>query len=238
MSMTARPTLDAQAVDHDMPVPGCQATGKLAGKAAIITDGDFGIGQKATAAYATGCTGVAAVFDQSVNDAAKTCRPVERQGLSVQADASSKAECTRAVAEAVMAPRQLDVLLAAFTGAPVDESEEADPRRISEVNVPGHVFTAQATLPHLERVGGCVIDTPRSTSLLGTSGAVLYPSAEGTVDVFTKSLAPERDENAIRDLGSFAMPKRAGQPEEITPAHVFLAAGAFVGPTGGFRGVD
>ena len=94
-----------------------------------------------------------------------------------------------------------------------------------------------------------------------------YSSTKGAVNVFTKSLALEpaekgirvnavlpgpfwtpaiatSDEDTVKSFGSFTMMGRAGQPEEIAPAYVFLAAGApFV--TGapievsvGFKSVD
>jgi NAD(P)-dependent dehydrogenase (short-subunit alcohol dehydrogenase family) len=48
----------------------------------------------------------------------------------------------------------------------------------------------------------------------------------------------------VKNFGSFTMMGRAGQPEEIAPAYVFLAAdapfmtGALLEVSGGFKSVD
>ena len=60
---------------------------------------------------------------------------------------------------------------------------------------------------------------------------------------WTPAIAAQ-DKGAIRDFGSFTMLRRPGQPEEIAPACVFLAAdasfstGALIESAGGFRAVD
>ena len=52
------------------------------------------------------------------------------------------------------------------------------------------------------------------------------------------------DKETVEKFGTFTMMKRAGQPEEIAPAYVFLAAdapfstGSLVETTGGFKATD
>lgn len=60
---------------------------------------------------------------------------------------------------------------------------------------------------------------------------------------WTPAIATQ-DANTIRGFGTFTMLKRAGRPEQIAPAYVFLAAdasfstGALPESTGGFRSAD
>ncbi len=90
-----RPAPAEQSADHDQPSPGRQAdmklqpdsdlssykvAGKLAGKAALITGGDSGIGRAVAIAYAMEGADVAIAFDTSDDDAAETARIVEGKG--------------------------------------------------------------------------------------------------------------------------------------------------------------
>jgi NAD(P)-dependent dehydrogenase (short-subunit alcohol dehydrogenase family) len=283
-----RPAPAELATDHDLPDPGLQkdmrlqphtelmsykAADKLQGKAAIVTGGDSGIGRAIALIYAKEGCDVAIAFDQSDEDAAETRRLVEAEGrrcVLLKGDVSIKTECERFVGETVTAFGRLDILVnnaAYFEGAPIDDITEDNLERIFRVNVFGYIYMAQATLPHLRKVGGCIINTTSSTAKLGKKGAIPYASTKGAIDVFTKSLALEvvadgvrvnavrpgpfwtpaiatSPQDVIKKFGSFTMMGRAGQPEEIAPAYVFLAAdapfttGAFVEATGGFKATD
>ena len=284
-----RPAPEEQAEDHDQPAPGDQArmrlqpdsdlsnykaAGKLAGKAALITGGDSGIGRAVALAFAMEGADVAIAYNHSEGDAAEIRRLVERHGrrcLALMADVTVEADRARLVAETVGAFGRLDVLVnnaAYFEGdGTLDQIEAEGLRLVFETNIIAYMLMAKAALPHLERVGGCVINTSSTTSILGKRGSLAYSSSKGAVNVFTKSLALElaergvrvnavlpgpfwtpaiatSGEETVRDFGTFTMMGRAGQPEEIAPAYVFLAAdapfatGTLLEVSGGFQSVD
>ncbi len=284
-----RPSPPEFAQDHDLPAPGRQAdmslqpdtdlsnykpAGKLAGRAALITGGDSGIGRAVALAYALEGADVAIAFNHSEGDAAETRRIVEaraRRCLTVMADVTVAADRRRLVEETVSELGRLDILVnnaAYFEGdGTLAELEEVGLRRVFDTNIIAYMLLAQAALPHLVKVGGCIINTSSTTSILGKKGSLAYSSSKGAVNVFTKSLALElaesgvrvnavlpgpfwtpaiatSSEETVRNFGTFTMMGRAGQPEEIAPAYVFLAAdapfmtGALLEVSGGFKSVD
>ncbi len=284
-----RPAPAEFASDHDQPAPGDQArmriqpdsdlsnyraAGKMAGKAALVTGGDSGIGRAVALAFAMEGADVAIAFNHSEGDAAETRRLIEAKGrrcLALMADVTVGEDRARIVAETAGAFGRLDVLVnnaAYFEGDGTLEEIEADGLRlVFETNIIAYMLMAKAALPHLERVGGCVINTSSTTSILGKKGSLAYSSSKGAVNVFTKSLALELAERGVRvnavlpgpfwtpaiatsseetvkRFGTFTMLGRAGQPEEIAPAYVFLAAdgsfvtGALLEVSGGFKSVD
>jgi NAD(P)-dependent dehydrogenase (short-subunit alcohol dehydrogenase family) len=284
-----RPAPAELAVDHDLPAPGREgamrlrpdsdlsnykAANKLDGKVALITGGDSGIGRAVALAYAMEGADVAIAFNHSEEDAAETRGLVEARGrrcVTLLADVTATEDRERIVRETVDLRGRLDILVnnaAYFEGdGTLAELAEDGLRRTFETNIIAYMLMAQAALPHLERAGGCIINTSSTTSLLGKKGSLAYASSKGAVNVFTKSLALEpadrgirvnavlpgpfwtpaiatSDEETVRNFGSFTMLGRAGQPEEIAPAYVFLAAdasfvtGALLEVSGGFKSVD
>jgi NAD(P)-dependent dehydrogenase (short-subunit alcohol dehydrogenase family) len=285
----SRPSPPELAQDHDLPAPGRQAdmrlqpdtdlsnykpAGKLIGKVALITGGDSGIGRAVALAYALEGADVSIAFNHSEGDAAETRRMIETRGrrcLALMADVTVAADRQRLVEETVSQLGRIDILVnnaAYFEGdGTLPDLEEDGLRRVFDTNIIAYMLLAQAALPHLERVGGCIINTSSTTSILGKKGSLAYSSSKGAVNVFTKSLALElaekgvrvnavlpgpfwtpaiatSSEETVRNFGTFTMMGRAGQPEEIAPAYVFLAAdasfmtGSLLEVSGGFKSVD
>jgi NAD(P)-dependent dehydrogenase (short-subunit alcohol dehydrogenase family) len=258
----------------DSDLSNYKAAGKLEGKVALVTGGDSGIGRAVAIAYALEGADVAIAYNQSDDDAAETCRMIEARGrrcLTLIADVTVQADRQRIVQETVSQLGRLDVLVnnaAYFEGdGTLAELEEAGLRRVFNTNIIAYMLMAQAALPHLQNVGGCIINTSSTTSILGKKGSLAYSSTKGAVNVFTKSLALElaekgvrvnavlpgpfwtpaiatSSEDTVRNFGTFTMMGRAGQPEEIASAYVFLAAdasfvtGALLEVSGGFKSVD
>lgn len=119
--------------------------------------------------------------------------------------------------------------------------------RTFEVNVFSCFVLTKAVLPYLQ-YGDCIINTAATAAYEGSRQLIDYSASKGAVVSFTRSLALSLAEAGIRVNGvvpgSFWTPlqpagqetgqirtlgidnpmRRAGQPFEIAPAYVFLAA--------------
>ena len=233
-----------------------KAAGKLQGKRALITGADSGIGRAVAIAFALEGAQVAILYNENDADADDTRRMIEdRSGTChvIKADVRSKAACEAAVAETVKAFGGLDILVndAAYQkaqeGGLLDISEE-QLRRTFETNIFGYIFMAQAALPHLQAVKGCIVNTGSIVGMTGNPLLIDYCATKGAIHAFTRALALNLGEKEIRVNAVVpgpvwtpnipgTMPKREvetfghevalarpGQPEELAPAYVLLAS--------------
>jgi NAD(P)-dependent dehydrogenase (short-subunit alcohol dehydrogenase family) len=234
--------------------PDYRGSGKLKGMVALITGGDSGIGRAVAVLYAREGADVAIVYLASTDDAEETRRAVEKEGrqcLLIQGDVKETAFCKEAVEKTVAEFDRLDILVnnAAFQEH-AESLEDITDERMWETfntNIMGYMRMARAALPHLKQ-GSCIINTGSVTGLRGSKKLLDYSATKGAIHAFTMSLASNLIEQGIRvnavapgpvwtplnpadqsadkvkEFGKQTDFKRPAQPEELSPAYVFLAS--------------
>jgi NAD(P)-dependent dehydrogenase (short-subunit alcohol dehydrogenase family) len=187
-------------------------------------------------------------------DAVETKRHIEAEGqrcILIPGDVRDPQFCKHAVQEAVQAFGRLDILVnnAAFQEH-ADSLEDLTEERFDltmKTNIYGYFHMAKAALPHLKQ-GASIINTGSVTGLAGSKKLLDYSATKGAIHAFTMSLASNLIEKGIRvnaiapgpvwtplnpadqspdkisEFGASTDMKRPAQPEELSPAYVFLAA--------------
>jgi len=234
--------------------PDYRGSSKLQGKTALITGGDSGIGRAVAVLFAREGADVAIVYLDEHADAAVTKGCVEAEGrqcILISGDVRDATFCRDAVQQTVEAFGELDVLVNNAAYQQHAESLEAlSKERFDETlktNVYGYFHMAQAALPHL-KAGSAIINTGSVTGLEGSAKLLDYSTTKGAIHAFTKSLASnlldkgirvnavapgpvwtplnpaDRSGEEVKDFGKHTDMKRPAQPEELSPAYVFLAS--------------
>jgi NAD(P)-dependent dehydrogenase (short-subunit alcohol dehydrogenase family) len=229
-------------------------SGKLRGKAALITGGDSGIGRAVAVAFAKEGADVAVVYLDEHEDAEETRRLVEAAGtrcLLLHGDIGREAFCRVAVQRTVDRLGRLDVLI----NNAAEQHPEEDPARISAEQVERtfrtNIFAAfhflRYALPHLGK-GASIISTTSVVAYRGSPHLIDYAATKGAQLGFTRALALALADRGIRvnavapgpiwtpliaatfppgkvaSFGSNTPMGRAGEPDEVAPAFVYLAS--------------
>jgi NAD(P)-dependent dehydrogenase (short-subunit alcohol dehydrogenase family) len=184
-------------------VVGCQ---KLAGKAAIVTGGDSGIGRAVVLHFAREGANVAVVYLEETKDAEETRRQAEAFGakcLLIRGDVRREAFCRRAVERTVKEFGRLDVLVNnAAEQHPQKSLGDIDEKQLDatfRTNIYSMFFLTKAALPHLrEQEGATVINTTSVTAYRGHETLLDYSATKGAIVTFTRSLSQMLAPDGIR----------------------------------------
>ncbi|MEX5264791.1 SDR family oxidoreductase [Kocuria sp. CPCC 205258] len=241
------------------PVPDCgehsyRGSGKLAGKAAIITGGDSGIGRAAAIAYAREGADVLIAYLEEDDDAQDTARWVEeagRRAVLVRGDLSDPAHCRAVVDRAVQEFGRIDVLVsnAAYQMSrdSLDEISDEEWDYTFRLNVGAMFHLTKAAVPHMPP-GSAIIGSSSVQSDQPSPQLAPYAATKAAIANFSAGLAQMLGEKGIRvnsvapgpiwtplipatmpaeKVGAFGddVPLgRAGQPAELAPVYVLLAS--------------
>lgn len=231
-----------------------QGSSKLKGKTAIITGGDSGIGRSVAIYYAKEGANVAIVYLNEHDDAQRTKELVEAEGvkcITLAGDVGEEDFCQKVVVETINAFGSLNILVNnAAEQHPQDsllDITATQLERTFRTNIFSMFFLTKAALPHLKS-GDSIINTTSITAYKGNETLLDYSSTKGAITSFTRSLSQSLATQGIRVNGvapgpiwtplipaTFDSEKvsqfgadtpfgRAGQPNELAPAYVYLAS--------------
>jgi NAD(P)-dependent dehydrogenase (short-subunit alcohol dehydrogenase family) len=226
----------------------------LAGRRALITGGDSGIGRAVAAAFAKEGADVAIAYLAEDDDAAHTASLVSAAGrrcVLLPGDLADATHCTTVVTRTVDELGGLDILVnnAAYQAPQQSLTEISDDqwRRTFAVNIDSFFRVTKAALEHLPD-GAAIINTASVNGLRGNKTLIDYSATKGAILAFTYALAQSLAERRIRvncvapgpvwtPLIPATMPQdkvesfgghtplgRPAQPDEIAPSYVFFAA--------------
>jgi NAD(P)-dependent dehydrogenase (short-subunit alcohol dehydrogenase family) len=229
-------------------------SGRLAGKVAIITGADSGIGKAAAIAFAREGADVVIAYLEEEDDAQNTRQLVEDAGRTAvlfAGDLSQAAQCRALVERAVAEFGRVDVLVhnAAFQRTHDDildiDDEEWD--HTIATNLSAYFYLVKAALPHMAS-GSSIIATSSIQSDTPSPQLLPYATTKAGISNMTASLSQLLGERGIRanvvapgpiwtplipstmpadkvaEFGADTPLGRAGQPAEVAPVYVMLAS--------------
>ncbi|MFB7640311.1 SDR family oxidoreductase [Peribacillus butanolivorans] len=234
--------------------PEYKGSSKLKGKTAIITGGDSGIGKSVAIYYAKEGANVAIAYLDEHQDAKTTKELVEKEGqkcLLISGDIGDEAFCQDVVKKTVDEFGGLDILVNNAGEQHVQTSildiSAEQLEKTFRTNIFSMFHLTKAALKHLKK-GSSIINTTSITAYQGNPKLIDYSSTKGAILAFTRALSNSISKDGIRvngvapgpiwtplipasfgeeDVAKFGQNTpmgRAGQPEELAPAYVYLAS--------------
>jgi NAD(P)-dependent dehydrogenase (short-subunit alcohol dehydrogenase family) len=231
-----------------------RGTGRLAGKAAIVTGGDSGIGRAVALAFAREGADVLISYLNEEQDAEESCRLVRdagRKAVAVAGDISQEEHCRQLIDRAFREFGKLDILVnnAAFqrTYQDIQEISAEEWDYTFRTNIYAMFYLCKAALPRMSE-GGAIINVASIQAYQPSPNLLAYASTKGAIVTFSKALAEMAIERGVRvnvvapgpvwtplipstmpvertsEFGKDTPIGRPAQPAELAPSFVFLAS--------------
>lgn len=184
--------------------PRYRGSGRLAGKVAIITGADSGIGRAVAALYAREGADIAIVYLLEDEDAAETKRIVEGEGqraIMIRGDIGARTFGDEIVARTLEAFGKIDIIVnnagEQHPDKDIADISEDQLCRTFQTNIFGMFFLVQAARPHLKS-GAAIVNCTSVTMYQGSSELLDYSATKGAITAFTRSLSENLVGEGIR----------------------------------------
>jgi NAD(P)-dependent dehydrogenase (short-subunit alcohol dehydrogenase family) len=231
-----------------------RGSGKLAGKAAIITGGDSGIGRAVALAFAREGADVLISYLNEHDDAQETARLVEEEEkrcVLVAGDLADPRYCRGLIKRCIEEFGRLDILVnnaaQQMTYTSIEDIPDQDWDRTLAVNLSSMFHLCKAAVPHMKE-GSSIINTSSVNSDKPKPTLLPYATTKGAIANFSAGLAQLLGEKGIRvnsvapgpiwtplipstmpkdqveSFGKDTPLKRPGQPRELAGIYVLLAS--------------
>jgi len=231
-----------------------KGSGRMAGKATIITGADSGIGRAVAIAFAREGADVLIAYLDEHEDAQETARHVEEAGqkaVLLAGDLSKREDCYALIDKAVEEFGRVDVLVnnAAFqmNHETLEEIPDDEWDYTFATNITAMFHTCKAALPHMPK-GGSIINTSSINSDQPVPTLAPYAATKAAIVNFTASLAQLLGPRGIRansvapgpvwtplipatmppdkveSFGTDTPLGRPAQPAEMAPVYVMLGS--------------
>ena len=229
------------------------APDRLAGKAALVTGGNTGIGRAVALAFAREGADVAVCHIAREAEAASLVdeiRGLGRRAFALHADVTREDEVVALFAAVTGQFGHLDIVVSnagVQRPQPIIEMDVADWDRMIGVHLRGAFLCSREAARHMmPRRSGRIITLCSQLGYIGRENYTAYSAAKGGIIAFTRALAKELAPHGILvngvspglvDTGfdplsaevkaahAASLPlKRLGTPEDMTSAFVFLAS--------------
>jgi NAD(P)-dependent dehydrogenase (short-subunit alcohol dehydrogenase family) len=185
-----------------------KGSGRLAGRKALITGGDSGMGRAAAIAYAREGADVAInYFPNEEPDAQEVIALIKaagRKGVAIPGDLRDEAFCRRLVEESVSQLGGLDIVVSNAGRQQARQSildiSNEDFDATMKTNIYAPFWIIKAALPHL-KPGSCIIGTTSEQAYDPSADLYDYAQTKAATMNYVKSLAKQLGPKGIRVNG-------------------------------------
>ncbi len=191
--------------------------------------------------------------EKAAQEVVNTIRAMGSKAIAVRADVAQKEEVKKLIRAAMEEFQRIDILVnnAGFTRpAMMIKMEEDQWDQVVDIHLKGAFLCSQAAALHMqEQNSGKIINVTSVAGLVGTVGQINYSAAKGGILSMTKSIARElarynicanvislgivatdmtekiRTDEKLKEIYmNRILLKRFAEPDDISPAFIFLAS--------------